>query len=135
MNIHQYAALVAKPAKKPRAKPVQHEALLQKEIVKALRQAFPETWISHTKNNSRNAWDGRKNKALGVLKGMPDLSIVPCQGTTGYIEVKHGKITPSSLDQEQLKFSVMCVAHGIPWACVNSVEGAIEAVKQFKGLV
>jgi hypothetical protein len=128
----RYLAGLKKPK---RAKPVQKEAPLQKEIIKELRKAFPETWISHTKNNSKSAWDGRKNKALGVLKGMPDLSIVPCaNGMTGYIEVKFGKIVPSSLDAEQKEFRQMCEAHGIPYACVNSVEDAVDAVMRFKGL-
>jgi hypothetical protein len=135
-GIDRYLAAYAKPARKPRAAPRQnHEAKLQIAIVKALTDAFPETWVSHTRNNSRNRAEGARNKALGVKKGWPDLSVYPCaKGTTGYIEVKWGSITESAFSPEQKHFRRTCELNGTPWAAVNSVEDAVDAVLRFKGV-
>lgn len=85
--------------------------------------------VFHPANNSMTAWRGAQMRALGVLKGVPDLVLL-WNGKVGFIEFKSptGRLTP-----EQSAFFGEVERQGHKTAVVRSME-EIEALVQQWGI-
>ena len=76
------------------------EATLQRDVCRFLKHALPDGWgFWMNLNNPRSAINGAQMKAMGLLKGVPDMSIAGPSATgarTLYIELKapKGRLTP-----------------------------------------
>ncbi len=137
-----YLAAVMKPAKAKRAKPKQPERELQAAIVKGIRTQYPSIIVAAIPNGgSRNAIEAANMKRAGGMAGIPDLLVLfpgtkswptPHPGHVGFIEVKAGNITASSLSEGQKVFRDYCLEHAIPWICCNSVTSALDWVEAFR---
>jgi hypothetical protein len=140
-GIDRYLAAYAKPARKPRAKPVQRrKRQLQTAIVQALRMIPQVKLVAALPNGgSRHAIEAAAMKRAGGVAGLPDLMVVywrtcPVSDVyglaVGFIEVKAGTITASSLSPAQQEFRDL-VQGELGWACVNSIDSAIETVRSW----
>ena len=123
------------------------EDALQRAIVQWLRLALrSDVRFWHTPNGGgRTKVEASIFKGLGVQAGIPDLAFVWSDGQIitlrpglfaggamtsriAFIEVK----TPTgSLSAVQRDFRDFCLAGGIPWALVRTLDQAIEQVKEW----
>lgn len=58
----------------------QTEAEIQIECVAWIRREFPSHPFAYINNNARSIAQGRRNKALGTLKGAPDCFLFASSG-------------------------------------------------------
>lgn len=73
-------------------------------------------------------------KKDGLRPGFPDLVVIgafnsPGQGTAGFIEVKEEGET--KLDPDQLWWAKEIMRRGLPWALVNTPDGAKAALREW----
>lgn len=116
------------------------EEQIQRAIVRALRIALPHGWhVIGISNNPRSAITGAKEKAMGMVAGYPDLTILGClidedpaaaRPFAGFMEVKTktGRLQPVQRDMHDKLMDC-----GFPVAIVRSVEDAL-ATAQAWGL-
>lgn len=77
------------------------EADLQAECVAWFRAEYPGALLAYINNNSPSIRQGRKNKALGILAGMPDLILYQRSGPFSAlcVEIKApgGRLSPAQV--------------------------------------
>lgn len=102
------------------------EQALHMAAVKYLR-AHTDCLVFHPANNSMTAWRGAQMRALGVLKGVPDL-VLMWNGRVGFIEFKsdRGRLTP-----EQADFFGEVERQGHLTAVVRSMPQLLELISQW----
>jgi len=106
-------------------KPGSEEAI-HRAIVAYLRTVAPGLIVHHSPNGEiRDKRTAAKLKAMGVYPGWPDLTIITPMGRVVFLEIKRAgeKLSPS-----QVAFRDECLSRGIPFACVESVDQAREAL-------
>jgi hypothetical protein len=98
------------------------EDSIHKSILRYLRMVLPSHWlIYHTPNGgSRHPIEAANMKGLGVIAGVPDLTIIG-DGKTFFMEVKSksGRVQPS-----QRMFMGKLEKNGIEYAVVRSIDDA-----------
>ena len=103
------------------------EDRIHRDILKNLRALLPNHWIVyHTPNGgARDAITGAQMKGLGVIAGVPDLTILG-DGKTYFMEVKSksGRLQPS-----QKMFFGKLERNGIEYAVVRSVDDALACMQ------
>lgn len=107
------------------------EDRLQIAAANYLRLQYPNVlWLHCPNGGSRNAIEGAKLKAMGVLKGVSDVLILEKRkDATGLaIELKYGKNKPTT---EQLEFLDKLKARGWKTEVIYSIDAFIEAVNQY----
>ena len=103
------------------------EDAIQRDIVNYLRNVLAgHAMVLHIHNNPRSAIDGARLKAMGLVKGAPDLLLVLPHGKGAFIEVKAPK---GVVKPEQHSFSFTCQALGWPWFVARSVDDVRLAFK------
>lgn len=116
-----------KPARKATAKRRDLEGPVQKAVLREIRELFPDVFVAHVPNGGmRNARVAAQLKAQGVVRGVPDLMLIPLHGRVGFIEVKApgGSLTP-----EQKEFRDMCAARDIFFAVIDNAEQVEQCLK------
>lgn len=96
------------------------EATIHISVFSWLRTVLPGAIIFHVPNGGvRSKAEAAQFKRLGVLAGVPDLTILTKCGRTLFVEVKSqsGRLSP-----DQVAFRDFCIAAAIPHAVVRSVE-------------
>lgn len=109
----------------------QHEAKLQKACVRWFRLQHPNLLLFHVPNGGRrDAREGAKFKAMGVLAGIPDLFLdYPCGMYHGLrIELKAGKGKTTESQQAMLDTYEQ---NGYKTAIVRSFEEFKETVTNY----
>lgn len=139
ISIAEYKAL-----KPRRAKPVQHERILQKQCVRWFKINYPNCVIHHSPNQFGRVNEGKERfskayaimqnhlEEMGRLKGFPDLFIAePTAKHPGlYIEMKSktGKIS-----DEQKKVMMKLSERGYACYVAKDLDEFIEIVKGYFG--
>lgn len=97
------------------------EQALQQAVVKFIDLAAPGLMFWHTPNSSgnRGAMLGGIMKSMGVMAGVPDLTILLPNAKTAFIELKAGR---GALSGPQKLFRDEVTARGFAWAEARSVE-------------
>ncbi len=95
---------------------------IHRSVLKFLRAVLPTHWVVyHTPNGgSRHPIEAANMKGLGVIAGVPDLTIIG-DGKTYFMEVKSksGRLQPS-----QKMFFGKLDKNGIEYAVVRSIDDA-----------
>jgi hypothetical protein len=95
-------------------------------IVHWLRTVAPHCIAHHSPNGEvRDKRTAANLKAMGVYPGWPDLTIITPIGRVVFLEIKR---TGEKLSPSQVAFRDECLSRGIPFACVESVDQAREAL-------
>ena len=112
------------------------EEQIQRAIVRALKIALPHGWhVVGVSNNPRSALTGSEEKAMGMVAGYPDLTILGCiigedpadaRPFTGFMEVKAPKGRLQPVQREMHDKLADC---GFPVAVVRSVEDALQTAQ------
>jgi hypothetical protein len=102
------------------------EDQIQAAIVNWLRTVLPGAIVLHLHNNPRSKVDGARLKAMGLVKGAPDLLVCLPGGRGVFIEVKapKGRVSP-----EQHGFSFACQGIGWTWFVARSIDDVSLAFK------
>lgn len=94
------------------------EARLQSDCFQWFHNSFPSQrqMLFHVQNKARNAIEGNKFKAMGVVKGVSDLILILPRRVV-FIELKtqSGKQMP-----EQVDFQAKCQARGHEYRIIRS---------------
>jgi hypothetical protein len=105
------------------------EDAIHRSIFRFLRSVLPAHWlVYHTPNGgSRNKIEAANMKGLGVLAGVPDLTIVG-DGKAYFLEVKakSGRVQPS-----QHAFMDKLEANKIAHAVVRSIDDVRAFIEQY----
>jgi hypothetical protein len=73
-------------------KKIQHESILQKQVVQYLRAILPHSIIAAIPNGSQRTSSGRPANAIsGLLPGIPDLMVMLPKGRVIFFELKSEK--------------------------------------------
>ncbi|SEA59515.1 VRR-NUC domain-containing protein [Arachidicoccus rhizosphaerae] len=105
----------------------QTESRLQADITQWFWNTYPEHrgMLFHVNNKARNAIEGNKFKAMGVVKGVSDLVLVLPQGRILFIELK----TPTgSQEAAQKEWQAKVQERGHNYIIIRSLE-------EFKALI
>lgn len=124
---------IRKPAINPLyEKPQPSEARLQSDCFQWFHNSFPSQrqMLFHVQNKARNAIEGNKFKAMGVVKGISDLILI-LPGRVVFIELKTrvGRQSP-----EQSQFQHKCQTRGHEYRIVRSLEEFQEFVLSIRHL-
>ncbi len=94
---------------------------------------FPEERrrLYHVNGKAKNKIEGSKFKAIGVTRGIADLAYLTRNCGTIYIELKTESGTQS---KEQKEFMAQCVACGIPYYIVRSLEQFQSLIKSYQNV-
>jgi hypothetical protein len=96
------------------------EDALHKAIFRYLKAVLPHGWdVLHIPNNPRSAVAGARLKAMGMMKGAPDIMILGNEARVYFLEVKTPKGRASS---EQRKVHDRLMDKGFPVAVVRSID-------------
>jgi hypothetical protein len=97
------------------------EQAFHQQVARYINAAYPGLLWFHSPNSSgnRGARLGGILKSMGVLAGVPDISIVLPNGTAAFIELKAGK---GSLSPAQKEFRERAQSHGAFWAQARSIQ-------------
>lgn len=96
------------------------ETALQISIKAWLAVVAPDVVAHHSPNGElRDKRTGAKLKAMGVMPGWPDLTLLDASGRVHFLEIKAGK---GALSPAQSEFRQTCMRRGINWACVRSID-------------
>lgn len=101
------------------------EASIESQIVSYLRAVYPKAVIAKNVNEGkRSHYLGRSLQRQGMLKGMPDLTMVH-NGMAIFFEVKtaNNRATP-----EQLDIAAKIKIAGGYWFLVRSVDDVVSAI-------
>lgn len=107
------------------------EQQLQQQVAGFIRKAYPGLLWWHTPNQSGRrdaARLGKILKSMGVLAGVPDLTIILPTGHAAFIELKAGK---GKLTEGQEAFRDKCQSVGCFWAEARSLEEVAEALHRW----
>lgn len=77
---------------------------------------------------SRNPIEGAKFKRMGVRAGVPDYLVMKDFQPVGWLEFKYGRNT---LTEAQKVFRNGCLAGGVKWAEIRSVDEFIHTLKEW----
>jgi hypothetical protein len=80
---------------------VQHEAILQKQVVDYLRAVLPHSIVAAIPNASRRTTGGRAGNAVyGLTIGIPDLMVILPKGRIVFFELKSekGRVSDAQLN-------------------------------------
>jgi hypothetical protein len=109
-------------------KKVQHEAILQKQVVQYLRAILPQSIVAAIPNGSQRTATGKPANAIaGLFPGFPDLAVVLPRGQIIFFELKSEK---GRLSEAQL--SVHLKLQGLNHSCavvrsIDDVRNALNA--------
>ena len=85
----------------------------------------------HTPNGGyRNPREAARFRGLGVLPGVPDITLAMRGGRLGYIELK---TSSGRLSTAQIIFRAAAEGLGIPWVLCRSISEVDEAVEKLLG--
>jgi hypothetical protein len=100
------------------------EADLQKAIINHYRTyGLDNVLLYHCANGEyRHAATGAKLKAMGVMPGVADLTIVQPGGKVAFLELKGGK---GKLSDQQIQFRDWCKANDVPWRVTSDLDNAL----------
>jgi len=127
----RYLDLVAEQPSRAAGKRTQPERALQSAIVQAIRLTHPKVFICHIPlGGERDKREAIGLQRMGVTAGVADLLVIWPDGRCGFLEVKHGRLTPSSLSPAQQGFRDMCRERGVAWAVVTSIDQALAFVSR-----
>jgi hypothetical protein len=110
-----------------RARP---EQAIQKSVVAYLRRVLPHGWlVVGVSNNPRSAITGAVEKAMGMVAGYPDITVLGVlddQSFAGFIECKSasGRLSPAQVDVHDRLCDM-----GFPVAIVRSIEDTRAAIR------
>jgi len=114
---------------KPRAK---DEELLQKAVVSYLlllegqkKITFSANYNNVARSDAYASRTGAKNKAMGVRKGWPDLTVFKFESKPIFIELKSPK---GRLSKEQAEWRDRLQAMGFDWALCRSLQDVKDAL-------
>ena len=108
------------------------EAKFQRALVEFINNnSVPGVLVFHVNNNGKNAIDGARLKALGVVPGIADLVCVAEGGRVFMLELKDKK---GSLSPAQKDIRDFCDQWRIPWAEAHDFDEAIHWLKEW-GLI
>lgn len=109
------------------------ERTIQRDIIRALRQLG--FIVKHTANEGRLDGDekarmlqGVARKRDGLIRGWPDLEVLPGRSLVGFVEVKR---PGGYLSDAQLACIAMLERKGYPCAAVCTVDDALKAIKEW----
>jgi len=107
------------------------EHRIQQEIVIAFNNTYPELrgLLNYNNNNSRDAFDGKKNKYLGIIAGRSDL-VLYFQGGAWMIELKDYRGTQKPA---QKKWADLIRKQGFEYVIIRSKDEFMEYVKMIIG--
>lgn len=88
------------------------ETAIQVDVVNTVRAMFPNLVIVHVNNNQTNKAAGARAKAMGTLKGFPDLIIFASNGNKVLIEMKTQTGTVSK-DQKKIHKQLSALGHPV----------------------
>lgn len=109
-----------------------NEAKFQKALVEFIRNnAIPGVLPFHVNNNGRNAIQGARLKALGVVAGIADIVLLAPEGKVFLLELKAKK---GRLSDSQKEIKEFCNDWNIPWAEAHDFQEAIHWLKEW-GLI
>ena len=126
-------ALAMEQQEKPKQHHVQHEEMMQMQILREMERLFPAyaMLLVHNCNefNGTKA-QGGKRKSMGIRKGFPDLSFfVPTEHYHGlHIELKCGRNKQS---EEQKKYQELLEKQGYQYVVCKSVEEFINGIDKY----
>ena len=116
-------------------KNLKSEAQHQAEVVKWFWNTYPEYrgLLYHNFNNPRNKIQGSQLKALGLMKGNPDLTLALPRGDFGalYIEMKRPGEKPRESQVKQMQ-RLEAAGNCVSWS--DSAEAAKELIKKYLSL-
>lgn len=105
------------------------EEAAQRQVVEYLQLSAPPSLIWYAcPNGGHSKGQNGRNKALGVLPGVPDLHFVLDGNRIAYIEMKAPK---GVLSEAQKTFKAVCVLRGSPWALCRSVDEVEAALRSW----
>jgi hypothetical protein len=79
-------------------------------------------------NTPRNAIDGNRLRAMGMVKGVADMCYLTDQGRPVFIELKVGSNTQSP---EQIQFEQVCSSIGVRYELVKTFDEFCNLLKSF----
>lgn len=97
---------------------------LHKAVIKLLQIAGDKEWIWHHSPNgeARDVRTGAKLKAMGVMPGWPDLTLISPDGRIHFVEFK---TSTNKLSETQEQFQLECIKRGVPYSVVRSMNEAM----------
>ena len=100
------------------------EEQIQCALVERLRlQAPPEIIFYHCPNGGkRGKATGGKLKAMGVLRGVPDLCFILAAGSPAFLELKR---KGGTVDNAQNEFAEKCAFLGVEHAVAYGIDQAV----------
>ena len=127
MNARAFARSIAK-RQKVRAKPRRIEDGIQRQIVAAIRRAYPHMIIFAVPNGGRRGVvEAAIMKGTGTLAGVADL-VICWPGHVGFLEVK----SPAGrLSAAQKDFAARCAALDLRYAVVRSPGDVLDRLKEW----
>ncbi|MGO9006617.1 MAG: VRR-NUC domain-containing protein [Beijerinckiaceae bacterium] len=117
-----------RPRKAPKVKP--KELSLHIAIVATLRRYAKPDWLFwHTANGEwRDIRTAAKLKAMGVRPGVPDLLLLRPDGVIHCLEFKRAG---EYISEDQENFRLHCLAHGIPFVVVSTIDETLYALDKW----
>lgn len=121
---------MARSARHSSSKPVLTETALHMQVARYLRLALPsELVFFHVPNGElRDARTAGKLKAMGVLAGVPDFTILLPQGRAGFIELKTAR---GALSDAQIDLRAKLVALNCGYQTCRSVDEVAETITRW----
>ena len=108
--------------------PRRYEDGLQRAAIELCNRKYRRDLMAyHTPNGGyRTRIEAARLQGLGVLAGVPDITLAIRGGRLGYIELKTPK---GRLSTAQIIFRAAAEGLGIPWVVCRSISEVDEAVK------
>ena len=112
--------------------PRRHEDGLQRAAIELCTKKYRRRLLAwHTPNGGyRNRIEAARLQGLGVIAGVPDITLAMEGGRLGFIELK----TPTGrLSTAQIIFREAVAGLGVPWILCRSLTEVNEAVEEMLG--
>lgn len=108
-----------------------HEDRVHKAVLVWVRRTMPHALVYHTPNGGRRSrMEAIRFKALGVMPGVPDLTILLPGGQAIFLEIKPEKTGALSPEQKLFR-NALATLGGYHWACVRSIDDARDAFSEW----
>jgi VRR-NUC domain len=106
------------------------ESVLHTAVAKLLRDhCLPEwLWTHFPAGERRDVITGARLKRMGLQRGWPDFILISPHGSLRFLELKR---QGEALSDDQEKFRVHCIRHGIPHAVAFDVDQALATLDQW----
>lgn len=99
------------------------EDRLHRSIFRYLKAVLPSTWeVLHIPNNPRSAVAGARLKAMGMLKGAPDILILGTLNETPWTGFAEVKTLKGHVTSEQRKVHERLREMGFPVSVIRSLD-------------